>query len=226
MITDQAWCPLSAFLHVYNCCKKSPDLLTIGWSAFAKVLQDLKFKYLSIYFENKLKNLCSHMMKSMQYTIHFILKYKDDISPNRTTCDTKWGMKRGVHVVSLAPKSLPWWHFLPEKLALWALFACAPNLNLILILIQCITMHITFLCEHLHSFQQCAVSFVVEFSVITKRALVGGGPIETDWDRFEFQYFLARCLRETCASNRLRLIWICFLLINIYAKCRLLYSHV
>ena len=92
--------------------------------------------------------------------------------------------------------------------------------------IQCITMHIAFLCEHLQSFQQSAVSFVVEFSVITKRALVGGGPIETDWDRFEFQYFLARCLRETCASNRLRLIWICFLLINIYAKCRLLYSHV
>ena len=98
MITDQAWCPLSAFLHVYNCCKKSPDLLTIGWSAFVKVLQDLKFKYLSIYFENKLKNLCSHMMKSMQYTIHIILKYKDDISPNRTTTDTKWGMRRGVVV--------------------------------------------------------------------------------------------------------------------------------
>ena len=92
--------------------------------------------------------------------------------------------------------------------------------------IQCIAMHIAFLCEHLQSFQQCAVSFVVEFSVITKRALVGGGPIEMDWDRFEFQYFLARCLRETCASNRLRLIWICFLLINIYVKSRHVYSHV
>ena len=45
--------------------------------------------------------------------------------------------------------------------------------------IQCITMHIAFLCEHLQSFQQSAVSFVVEFSVITKES-VGGG--RSDWD--------------------------------------------
>ena len=105
----------------------------------------------------------------------------------------------------LGPLRLALWPFLPEKLAPWTLFACAPNLNLIPLSFNALQCTLPF-SLHLQPSQQCAVSFVVEFSVITKRALVGGGPIETDWDRFEFQYFLARCLRETCASNRLRLI--------------------
>ena len=53
MITDQAWCPLSVPFCTCTIAAKSPLIsLPLGGLHLSKY-----FKYLSIYFENKLKNL-------------------------------------------------------------------------------------------------------------------------------------------------------------------------
>ena len=95
----------------------------------------------------------------------------EDISSKRTITDTKRSMWLKS---SPCTKKSALVAFFARKIGPVGPFCLRAKSESNSPVIQCNAMHIAFLCEHLQSFQQCAVSFVVEFSVITKRALVGG----------------------------------------------------
>ena len=102
MITNQAWCPPCAFLHEYNCCKKSSDLLTIGWSAFVKERETFIAVYKLVTIIRYL-HLCNNgtmyscwSLKAQTWQrLHIFETVGASSLPSGITCSRGWWRHRG-----------------------------------------------------------------------------------------------------------------------------------